>query len=427
MVLPQFEPKAPGSFDRSVPLAQTLALIPELKRRFGITRIGETTHLDRTGIPTYCAIVPNSPDLLSVYNGKGLTRDAAMASAVMEAVERQAGAAPPIQTHRRSLRDVRDYLDLDALGVLPDARDLVVDCAWGTDVVSGEVVPVPMALVQCPWHGEAIFSFSTSNGLASGNTLTEAVYHALSELIERDVWSLMHVRCSLVPQFFRGVGARDEAHARELDLPSGRRNVDALVSRCNSAGLQLRVLILEEGALPLVALATAIEPASDPPMVHLGLGCSCSPEHAIVRAITEAVQSRVTDIQGARDDILRPEEAANTRAHTRRLKTFPQNRWQVDMPADRVSLAELTDGSSDDIASDLTAAIHALSHEGVDRVVAIDLSPTRLPIHVVRIVAPALETTCITERIGNRARALFNPFTISKRRTEKGAPLIWQT
>ncbi|HVA26939.1 MAG TPA: hypothetical protein VNF68_02100, partial [Candidatus Baltobacteraceae bacterium] len=86
--LPDSELKVRESFDRCVSLERTLSLIPELRRRFGITRIGDTTLLDRTNIPTACAVVPISPDALSVYNGKGLTREAAVASAVMEAAER---------------------------------------------------------------------------------------------------------------------------------------------------------------------------------------------------------------------------------------------------------------------------------------------------------------------------------------------------
>lgn len=117
-MLPASVPKTPGTYDRAVPFEQTLAPVPELRRRYGITRLADTTYLDRTGISTYSALVPNSPDLLGVYNGKGLTREAAMASAVMEATERQIGAA------------------------------------------------VPLAMVQCPWFGEKLFDVTSTNGLA---------------------------------------------------------------------------------------------------------------------------------------------------------------------------------------------------------------------------------------------------------------------
>src|SRR5580698_8578765 len=92
--LPKSCPKAVGSHDRCVSLEGTLARFGELRRRFGVTRLGDTTRLDRTGIPTATAIVPAGNDLISVYNGKGTSRNAAYAGAVMEAVERQVAAAP---------------------------------------------------------------------------------------------------------------------------------------------------------------------------------------------------------------------------------------------------------------------------------------------------------------------------------------------
>ncbi|HEY9009478.1 MAG TPA: hypothetical protein VIN06_00525, partial [Devosia sp.] len=53
---------------------------------FGITRLARQTGLDAIGIPCFAAIRPNSKTL-SVNMGKGIDDDAAMASAIMEAVE----------------------------------------------------------------------------------------------------------------------------------------------------------------------------------------------------------------------------------------------------------------------------------------------------------------------------------------------------
>ena len=64
-----------------------LAIRPHL-RRIGITRLANITGLDRVGIPAYSAVVPRSQDILSVYNGKGVSDLAAKVSAAMEALER---------------------------------------------------------------------------------------------------------------------------------------------------------------------------------------------------------------------------------------------------------------------------------------------------------------------------------------------------
>ena len=52
----------------------------------GITRVANITGLDRIGLPVALAFRPNSRNL-AVSQGKGLTLDAAKASAVMETIE----------------------------------------------------------------------------------------------------------------------------------------------------------------------------------------------------------------------------------------------------------------------------------------------------------------------------------------------------
>ena len=410
--LPASVPKAPGTYDRAVPFAQTLGLIPELRRRYGITRVADTTYLDRTGIPTYSALVPHSPDLLGVYNGKGMSAQGAMASAVMEATERQIGAAVNLPVFAESLRVVGERIDLDACGMREHARDRAIQCVLGTELLSGEAIAVPLAMVQCPWFGEKLFDVTSTNGLASGNNLTEAIYHALCELIERHAWSMYHVRCSLVPRFYRG-DAGDAAAAPEICLPTGDDSVDRLADAIAGSGLTVRALALAEGGLPLTVLASVTEQRADPPMAHMGLGCALSPAHALTRALTEAVQSRVVDIQAAREDILLPDEPAGIMGtHARRLRVLPTQRWYYDVPSDSVALAKLPDRSSHDLALDLRATLQALRDYGFPSVIAVDLSPRDLPIAVVRAIVPGLETYVFTGHLGVRARSLFNPFSL---------------
>ncbi len=411
--LPASVPKAPGTYDRAVPFAQTIALVPQLRRRYAITRVADTTYLDRTGIPTYSALVPHSPDLLGVYNGKGMTAQGAMASAVMEATERQIGAAVNLPVFKASLHAVGERIDLDACGMRDVDRTLAVECVRGTDIFTGDTLPVPLAMVQCPWFGEKLFDVTSSNGLASGNNLTEAIYHALCELIERHAWTMYHVRSSLVPRFYLGPDAGDVAAAEEIVLPAGEANVDRLVQAIHAAGLVIRALALREEPLPLTVIASLTEPDATPPMAHMGMGCALSPAHALTRALTEAVQSRVVDIQAAREDILRPDEPAGLMGtHARRLKTMPARQWLYDVPSDGITLADLGDRSSSDLAADLRTTLDALRAYGIPNVVIVDLSPSDLPVSVVRAIVPGLETYAFSGHLGSRARAELNPFAL---------------
>jgi len=407
--LPPSAPKTPGSPDRCIPLEETFSRVRELRARYGITRIGDTTYLDRTEIPTFCAVVPKSPDLISVYNGKGRTREAAMVSAVMEAVERQV-AADPIPSVPMRVRDLLEFVNLRAAGLREDALDLTTPCIAATDLLSGTVVPLPLASVQCPWFGEKLFDSTSSNGLASGNNLIEAVYHALTELIERHVWSLFYVRSQLVPRFFLGDGAGDIAYAREIALPTGDATIDELVDRIAAAGLTVRLLALEEPPLPMVVLAGVTDAHVDPPMAHSGHGCSLSSAHAIERALTECIQSRVVDIQAAREDILRSDEPGGIfGTHARRQMVLPKGRWYFDLPAERVELRDLPERMTPDLAAEVRSILDSLRH-AVTGVYVADLSSPSA--NVVRIVVPELETTVVNGTIGPLARREFNPFFV---------------
>ena len=408
--IPARAPKAVDSYDRSVPISDTLERVPGLRSRYGITRVGDTTYLDRTLIPTFCAVVPQSPDLIGVYNGKGRSREVAMVSAVMEAVERQVAAACVLPEFPLAVSEVLQYVDVRAMGLLENAPEFVT-CVPATSLFDGRVVPMPLAAVRCPWFGERLFGSANTNGLASGNNIVEALYHGLLEAVERHVWSMYFVRSQLLPHFYLGSNAADVAHGQEIQLPSGCERVDELVSAIRSAGFELRALALAEGPLPIVVLASIVDARSDPPMAHTGLGCSLSAAHALERALTECVQSRVTDIQGAREDLLRPwEESATFGNYARRQTALPVGRWHFDLPCEPVRLDELPDTASDDVARDLRSLLGAIRIYGVESVFAVDLAAP--DVCVARVVVPEFETTSINGRIGLLARREFNPFHV---------------
>ena len=388
-----------------------MALLPDLRVRYGITRVGNTTLLDRSEIPTVCAVVPESPDLISVYNGKGATLAAATASAVMEAVERQVAASPALPHVRMSVRTLATYLDLDALGLLPETRDVMTPAVAASELIGRSVIPVPLALAQCPWFGEGLFRTTSSNGLASGNTLVEALYHALCEIIERHVWSLFYIRSQLLPRFYLGSASADTAHAREVRVPSGDATIDGLAAQVVRAGMTVRLLALEEPGLPVVMLASLVDSSCDPPMAHTGLGCSLSPRHAAERALTESVQSRVVDIQAAREDILRESDPEGSMgSHARRRLTLPKGRWYFDLPSKTVLLPNIPDEMTDDLARDTGALLDALRAYGIRQVAVVDLTPAGSPVAVVRAIVPEAETAAIDGRIGRIGRREFNPF-----------------
>ena len=165
--------------------------------------------------------------------------------------------------------------------------------------------------------------------------------------------------------------------------------------------------------MPHVVLACVSDSDSALPMAHTGMGCSLSPAHALLRAMSECVQSRVVDIQGTREDILRSGESHDHfSGHSRREESLPFGRWYFDLPAREISFSSLADDSSKDIVTDLMTLVGFLKRGDTPRAVVVDLTPQGFPVAVVRVLIPSFETTAFDGRIGPRAAALFNPFAL---------------
>jgi len=139
--------------------------------------------------------------------------------------------------------------------------------------------------------------WQSTDGLASGNVLWEAAFHGLCERVERDALTLW----SLAGDAEVGERCRDP---RDFGDPA----LVALAAKIDAAGLRLRLFDISTDVAVPVCFAT-ISPPSDSDPAHWrhfdlqsGSGCHPNPARAAIRAVTEAAQSRLTAISGARDD-----------------------------------------------------------------------------------------------------------------------------
>jgi ribosomal protein S12 methylthiotransferase accessory factor len=292
--------------DRIDPARETVARMRRDFPRFGITRLADVTGLDRIGIPVWMAIRPNSKTL-AVSQGKGLSDAAAQASAIMEAAEIAIAENAPTAKRFASLQE----LTAEGLCALP-LNNLVArgeplvgeseTIAWveGYDLLKESTVWVPaeaVSLDPLDERGRLSRFWQSSDGLASGNILLEAVVHGLCERVERDAGTLW---------LFRS----DEEMLKHCIDPASLEDsaVDSLAAQIARAGFQLRLFDITSDVGVPVHFAV-IAPALDGFETHWkhfdlssGMGCHPSPARAAIRAITEAAQSRVTSITGARDD-----------------------------------------------------------------------------------------------------------------------------
>jgi ribosomal protein S12 methylthiotransferase accessory factor len=273
--------------------------------RFGITRLADVTGLDRIGIPVWMAVRPNSRTL-AVSQGKGLSDPAAQASAIMEAAEIATAERPSIETVTASMRQlaasgarVLPLANLIARGEKPLGEDEATEWVEGYDLIQFNTAYVPAAAVALDTAGAGVACrfWQSTDGLASGNILLEAVVHGLCERIERDATVLWQ---------FRSDQEVSEACVDPAALSDPA--IDALVEKVDRAGFLVRLFdITSDIGVP--AAFAIIAPKPDGFERHWkhfdlssGSGCHPSPIRAAIRAITEAAQSRVTSITGARDD-----------------------------------------------------------------------------------------------------------------------------
>ncbi|WP_425081979.1 YcaO-like family protein [Ruegeria arenilitoris] len=358
----------------------TLQIVNPHLKAMGITRIANLTGLDRIGLPTVMVARPNSRSV-AVSLGKGLSLRAAEASGVMEAIE--SWHAERVQLPQRLARYAELTQEASVVEVTELPRvtggqfDPHANMLWvlGRDLSTGHACWVPLEMVDtdytsAPVGGQAAFP-RTTNGLASGNNVAEASCHAICELIERDATTLWHHRAS-APRL----------DPDTVDDPRCRQAIEMIATAGLEIGLwnttsdigiaSFRCVICEGGGQP----------------GHIGIGDGCHPDRAIglLRALTEAAQTRLTYISGARDD-LDPEEFTDQ-------AKMDRGRYVRDL-LDSVAADQRFDdcpshvtGSFDE---DLELLLQQLAAVGISQVVTVDLSRPEIDIAVIRAVIPGLE------------------------------------
>jgi ribosomal protein S12 methylthiotransferase accessory factor len=379
-----------GGTIRAAQVEATLTRARRILRAVGITRIGNVTGLDHVGVPTWMVVRPLAKSL-TVSQGKGLTHPLAQASGVMESIELHHAEHYAPRGQLRSLRAAaRDtsYANPLLLPIRPAVRvreDSRAEWIEGTDVLSGQRRWVPRDCLHLGVRSRgdpAALFVASSNGLASGNTIREAMLHAVCELIERDQASLWLAR----KQFDAGA-------------PNTRLRLDRvsdphcrwLIGKCADAGVQLAAWHVSQTIPVPCFLCRAFDSQGRTfyPRRATGFGCHPYRRIALARAITEALQSRLTHIAGGRDDAYWDQYKgpariidAATAGQGQPLESEPQNIDFEDTPEapELKTIDELLDW-----------VLAALGREGLSQAIVVDLTHGDLGIPVVHVTVPGLE------------------------------------
>jgi YcaO-like protein with predicted kinase domain len=381
---------------RAVAPEATAARLARLLPVLGITRVADVTGLDSIGIPVVMVCRPNARSL-SVSQGKGLDLAAARASGLMEAAElyhAERITLPLKLASWNELRFTHPMADIAGIAALPRLTasafhdDLRLLWIAGTNLLSesgDDTLWVPYECVHLNGtlplpSGSGCFPM-TSNGLASGNHLLEALCHGLSEVIERDASTLWEMGGPAVRARTRvDLGTVDDPGCRTaLDLYERAGIAVAVWEMTSDLGVPaFRAVILDRDPEPFYAVGASA-----------GMGCHPAREVALLRALTEAAQSRLTSIAGARDDMARAQYALSRNPDV--VLRLRAEIVEGGRPAPR-SFRQAPTFESETFDEDLRWLLDRVAAAGLGQVVAIDLTQEGLGIPVARVIVPGLET-----------------------------------
>jgi ribosomal protein S12 methylthiotransferase accessory factor len=370
----------------------------------GVTRVATVTGLDCIGIPVVMVCRPNSRSL-AVSQGKGLDIAAARASGLMESAELYHAEHITLPLKLCSYRELLALYPVVDPAVLPQPQEGLFHpdqpLLWieGHDLLRHEPVWVPYDLVHANYtlaHLNGPRSFlASSAGLAAGNHPLEAISQGICELVERDASALWTL------QDWEG------RNATRIDLDTvDDESCRGVLEQFERAGVAVAVWETTSD-IGIPAFWCEIEDREKGSLHRFpsagGMGCHPARHIALLRALTEAAQSRLTVITGSRDDMGR-------RMYERSLTTdmAPEHPiWAGSNCPMRPFPGPSWDGET--FEEDVAWELGRLHDVGIERVIVVDLTGPELQLPVVRVVIPGLETyreNAVRARLGPRARRL---------------------
>lgn len=358
-------------------------LLPTLGR-YGITRVANVSGLDRIGLPVVAVCRPNARSS-AVFHGKGVDLVSAKVSGIMEAIETWHAENIQQPLLFGSVHDLAGRFalaDLDGLARRSAAPlPAHVPLLWieGRDLMAEASAWLPFETVHADFRvdgpvASGCFAMDT-NGLASGNILLEAVSHGLCEVIERDATALWRASPPAARERMR------------LDLAGVTDPLcTGVLARLAAAGIEVAAWdITTDIGVPAVQCVLKDAAAS---LGHIGLGAGCHPARdvALLRALTEAAQVRLTYIAGSRED-LRPDDYAPATLRSRHDAVTRM----LEGPAPSTAFDSGPATAFDDFTAEVAWLLERLRDAGFMQAIAVDLSRADAEVAVVRVVVPGLE------------------------------------
>ncbi|MFH1077570.1 MAG: YcaO-like family protein [Pseudomonadota bacterium] len=360
--------------DKTISPEETVDLVRRSLDNSGLRILERLVRIDngRLDIPVYLSMcAPDAAKAIGIRKqmGKGAAPAQAMASALMELVERFSYFEffKERGFKKAAFRDMGDqaieyrFIPLSVHDPDPDSKaafelfcDLPLEWSTGLDVRTGKEVLLPI-----DWFS----SIHEYNGSAAGNSVEEALLQGICEVTERHVSSIISHEKFATPTI-------DPESIRD---PVAKGLLQKFFQ--NDIKVYLKDFSLDTG-IPTVGVL-AYDPNTFPGSSEIVFtaGTATSPERAAIRALTEVAQL-AGDFQ-------------NRTTYTPTLPKFTsfEESAYVTMASKTVPIQSLPDISDNNIKIEIMRCSDVLHKIGLD-VFAVDMTHSRLKVPVVYAVIP---------------------------------------
>jgi YcaO-like protein with predicted kinase domain len=355
--------------------------LSSLMQRIGVSRLANQTGLDRVGYPVFAAIRPQSRNL-SVSFGKGATAEQAKISAVMEAAELYFSETAPTPLRNARYTDLASATALDPSTLKPANPDLDLraeDLEWvtGYELSSRRPLLVPWQVISMDYTAKAReqarqLQFGAT-GLAADFDETRAILHGLCEVVERDCHSA-----------WNSLGD-EERVATLVDNDSCEwSEIGSLREMIRHASLEVLIWNMTGSNHIPCYLAEIFDQAPNATTAYVqGSAASWSPQLAIQKAVSEALQVRLTYIAGSRDDL-------DWCDYGERYNDIVESRCWIKEQAFPRQKITAKNNDTIDTSLALRTAVDHLQLSGVNDIAVVRLSPRDEPVAVVKVVVPEM-------------------------------------
>ena len=290
--------------------------LDEICKSIGVTRISEISGYENKLIYVFQSVRPNSKHLI-VDSGKGKTRNQAIISCSVEAIERFTAENYSNKIHEIAYSNIEKSLKCNILNNLKPQK---ISCLKGFDLYNpSKRIFLPNDLIRYKNNTANEISLrqfrSGTTGLGAHINREKALFSGIIECLERDAIS------SKNKKFIIDLNSIPKKFDKYIDWILKITKDFKLIHHKSNYGVMTFSTICRENAMNGGLI---------------GMGCGFTLEEALENTLNESIQTWLMKVSGSRDDFC----LANTKIHFGyedvksiswgKLKSYYKNKLKID-------------------------------------------------------------------------------------------------